>query len=313
MGRIFDNIKKVLTQDVKKFSPFVSMSNLYPMSHFTNYNSFLRAATQISWVYKAVSIVGESIAMVPGFIYDDEENEILTNKILNQMFKRPNEFMTWFEMKEGIVWHLDLTGNVYLLKDEYNALGQPTKIYLLRPDKMEVVPSSTKFIAGYQYDVDGNKIPFKREDIIHIKLPNPISDLVGMGKIEASQITYNTEIAASTYNWKFFENGASPSAILTNEASMNEDSYNRLVKLFQKRQTGFMRMQRPMLLEQGTQYKQMGLSQQDMAFMEQRKFSQQEILSIFGVPPAKAGIMEYASYANVKEQENTYRKDTLKP
>jgi len=114
-------------------------------------------------------------------------------------------------------WFLDLTGNAYILKDSINMKNLPTELYLLRPDRMEVVPSRTDFIAGYQYNLDGRKISFKKEDIIHIKLPNPRNPFYGMGKIEACKIVYDTEIAASGYNWNFFKQGASPAAILSNE------------------------------------------------------------------------------------------------
>jgi len=300
------------TKDLKSFIMPISLSQLYPQSNFTDYNSYLSAAQTISWVYKCVSIVGENVATTDGYVYDTKDNEI-HDPVLDKLFDKPNEWMSWYEFKEALLWYLWLTGNCYILKDEINMKKQPTKMYLLRPDYMQVIPSKTKFIAGYQYVVNGEKIPFAIDDIIHLKLPNPRNEFYGMGKIEACKVVYDTEIAASTYNWNFFNHGATPAAILENEGTLDDDSYRRLSKQFEARHVGFKKMQRPMLLEQGTKYTQLGLSQQDMAFFEQRKFTREEILSIFGVPPAKAGILEYASFANTKEQENTFRKDTLKP
>jgi len=312
---IFDGFKKRLEKvvtDTKNFIIPVSLTDIYPKSMFTDYDSYLSAAQQISWVYKCVSIRGECVANTDFYLVDSEEKEVKSD-ILTQLFTQPNEWMTWFDFTEALIWYLDLTGNVYIIKDEINMLKQPTKLYLIRPDRMQIIPSKTKFIAGYQYNLDGTMIPFSTDEIIHIKTPNPRNDFYGMGKIEACKVVYDTEIAATTYNWNFFNHGATPSAILQNQGTLDDDSYDRLVKQFQSRHVGFKKMQRPLLLEQGTQYTQMGLSQQDMAFIEMRKFSREEILSIFGVPPAKAGILEYASYANTKEQESTFRKDTLKP
>lgn len=308
---IFKREKKLVTGN-KEFMIPLSSSQLYPVSKFTDYNSFLSAAKTISWVYKCSSIIGENVATTQGFVYDSKDQE-MHNPILDQLFTLPNEWMTWYDMKEVMTWYLLLTGNAYILKDEINLKGQPTKLYLIRPDRMQIVPSKNEFIAGYQYDVDGHKYPFTKDEIIHLKLPNPTDELYGMGKIEACKVVYDTEIAASTYNWNFFQQGASPSGVLTNPSTLDEDTYRRLQKQFSQRHTGYQKMLRTLLLEQGTQYTQLGLSQQDMAFMEQRKFTREEILSIFGVPPAKAGILEHASYANTKEQENTFRKDTLKP
>lgn len=315
LKRTADTVKGIFTKtanDLKNFIIPVSVSSLYPVSKFADYNSYLSAAQIISWVYKCVSIVGENVATTDGWVYDNKDNEV-EDDVLDQLLTNPNEWMSWYEFKEAMLWYLWLTGNVYILKDEINMLKQPTKMYLLRPDRMQIIPSKTKFIAGYQYDLDGKKIPFSVDEIIHLKLPNPRNLWYGMGKIEACKIVYDTEIAASTYNWNFFNHGAAPAAILTNEGTLDDDSYRRLSKQFEVRHVGFKKMQRPLLLEKGTQYKQLGLSQQDMGFFEQRKFTREEILSIFGVPPAKAGILEYASFANTKEQENTFRKDTLKP
>jgi SPP1 gp7 family putative phage head morphogenesis protein len=52
----------------------------------------------------------------------------------------------------------------------------------------------------------------------------------------------------------------------------------------------------------GVDVQELGQSNRDMEFIDLRRFSREQILAIFDVPPAVAGVFEYANYANAKEQ-----------
>jgi len=90
MGMV-DTFKKMFSK-AKSFMIPLSMADVYPKSNFNDYNSYLSAAQTISWVYKCVSIRGESIATVKGFVYDQKGEEVKSEG-LNKLFTKPNKLM----------------------------------------------------------------------------------------------------------------------------------------------------------------------------------------------------------------------------
>lgn len=66
----------------------------------------------------------------------------------------------------------------------------------------------------YSYSVNGKKFYFKKEEIITIHNFNPLQKYPfitqGVGDVQAAAIEIDTDNAASTWNWKFFENNAAP-------------------------------------------------------------------------------------------------------
>ena len=68
-----------------------------------------------------------------------------------------------------------------------------------------------------------------------------------------------------------------------------------------------------MILGGGLEYTQVSLSGKDAMFYELAKLSREEILAIFGVPPVRVGILEYASYANATQQMRAYYENTILP
>ena len=61
------------------------------------------------------------------------------------------------------------------------------------------------------------------------------------------------------------------------------------------------------------EYKQLGMSQEDMQWLESQKYNAQRIASIFKVPLHKINDLENATYTNIEHQSLDYVKNTLQP
>jgi HK97 family phage portal protein len=286
-------------------------------SQFRTKRDYLSASQLISWVSVCCSKIATRMAMTGWGIYDADGNET-KNADLLKLFQRPNPFMTFYTLREIIDWHLLLAGNAYILKMKATAYdltprGKYSELWILNPAAVEPILSEQKYIDGYRVRYsNGGELIFKNTDIVHLKEPNPIDDRVGMGKIQANEMLYNTEYAAQYYNWQFFAKGGRPATALVVPGSLNPEQINELEARFEKYR-GVKNSHKNITLTDGMDIKDIGLSQKDMAFIEQRKFSREEILGIFGVPPAVAGIFEYANYANSKEQTQMFLADTIAP
>lgn len=287
-----------------------------PQSKLFNTKTYLKASQMITWTGVCCSHIGEDVANSVYGIYNEKDRPVESEE-LAALLSRPNPFMTGGELLEMMAWFYLLAGNVYILKapkNRYQELaGIPGELWLLNPAiTAPMIDKDAHVPTGYSIKVGLHEIRLKPEDVVHIKAPNPLNAYVGMGKIQYNETMFNTEIAAQHYNWMFFEQGGQPAVALTSQGDIRPEQKKELEERF-KRYQGYKKAHRMMILSGGMDIKTVGLSQKDMAFTELRKFTREEILSIFKVPPSVAGIFEYANYANAEIQERQYWKQAIAP
>lgn len=298
------------------YSWLTAMDNKSVTDNFRCSSDYLKAPQLVSWVNIACSIIGQQVAMTNWGIYD-KNNEPTKNKELIALFNKPNPLMTFFTFREYLIWHLLLTGNAYILKDSATlydlSKNKYSQLWILNSGNTNPILTANG-ISGYKQSLStGAELIYPVEKIIHIKLPNPVDSRIGMGKIQANEILYNTEYSTQYFNWNFFAKGGAPGMALEIPGEFaDEEQKNALLARLKQYQT-VENSNKTIPLTGGMKLTPITLSQQDMMFIDQRKFSREEILGIFGVPPACAGIFEYANYANTKEQKNILKEDTITP
>jgi len=113
-----------------------------------------------SWVYSCVSAICDEVASMTFHLYrykNGEIKEIEEHEILNLLLK-VNQYTTRFDHFWLTQEYLELIGEApWLLDRGENADKPPTSIWLLRPDKLTVLPDKDKIIGGYKYTLEGGK------------------------------------------------------------------------------------------------------------------------------------------------------------
>ena len=96
---------------------------------------------------------------------------------LADLIRQPNDNDDFYTFIERMVTYLQVSGNVYILKERSrtNAL---LKMWLLRPDRVSIMPNDRGKNA-YSYEIDGKEYAIPSEDIAHLALPNPADDVYG--------------------------------------------------------------------------------------------------------------------------------------
>src|SRR5262249_40213903 len=84
--------------------------------------------------------------------------------------------------------------------------------------------------------------------------------------------------------------------------NISEPVAERLRQSWINKHSGVERAHAPDVLPRGLKPEKTGLGQKEMDFVQGRRFSRENTLSTAGVPPAIAGILEYANYANMMPQ-----------
>lgn len=266
-------------------------------------------------VFKCIDLVASNVSTNKYYLQrvnGDNDVDHVTEHPALKLLKRPNRFQTSADLLYQISTHIDVAGVSYLYPVKSLDNSNYVELWALNPNKMKVVPNDKTMISHYEYKVKGKTERFEVGDIIEIKRPNPFNPIEGLSTIEKSRFEIEGVLNAITWNSKFFANGAMPSGILRTEQSLSDDSFRRLKEEYNANYAGKDNAGKLMLLDKGLTFEQMMLKQKDMDFMEQRKFSRDEILAMFGVPK---GILyaDDVNRANAEAAKYFFGEHTLSP
>jgi HK97 family phage portal protein len=262
--------------------------------------------------YRSVRMIAEAAAALPWLLYEGEkewaEHELLT------LLARPNHGQPGREFFEMLFGFLLVAGNAYVEKVELDGVAR--ELYALRPDRVRAVASANGWPEAFEYSVNGQSVRLPRENVLHLKLFNPLNDHYGMSPLEAAQRSIDTHNAASAWNKAMLDNSARPSGALVyaaGDGQLTAEQFERLKRELESSYQGASNAGRPMVLEGGLDWKEMGFSPKDMEFIESKNAAAREIALAFGVPPMLLGIPGDNTFANYAEANRTLWRQTVLP
>jgi HK97 family phage portal protein len=268
-------------------------------------------------VHRAVRLVAENAAACA---YLATENGVGrdTHPLLD-LIARPNPRQDGGGMFEALYAHLLIAGNAYI---EVVAIdGQVRELYVLRPDRMRVVPGPDGWAEAYDYCVGGATVRFDQSaplpPILHLSLFHPLDDHYGLAPLEAAAVAVDTHNAAAAWNKALLDNAARPSGALVytgpDGAVLSDGQFDRLKRELADNYQGTMNAGRPLLLEGGLDWKAMSLTPKDMDFLEAKHTAAREIALAFGVPPMLLAIPGDNTYSNYQEANRVFWRQTVLP
>lgn len=280
-------------------------------------SEYLKAAS--GWVYGCIGVIADEVAGINlklMKINKGTQVEIDEHPAMDVLY-RANNATTRFDLIYNTFQYLELTGEAPWFISK-NKAGKPDQIILLRPDRLTVKPGENgELIGGYIYQVytDSGVQELKLEpnEVVHLKYTDPDHPLRGKGPLQAAALTVDLDNYAERWNTQFFRNSASPAAILRSDKPLAKDVRARLESKLAEHYKGGTNSHKTMVLESGLDWKQVSLSQKDMDFIEQQRFSRDKILAIFRVPRTALGITDDVNRANAEATDYVFAKRTIKP
>ena len=283
-----------------------------------NYGSFAKEAYAKNVVaYQAINRIGDALASVKLNVF--KRNREVSEHPLLALLRRPNPLQSYGDYMSAKVGFLLLAGNCY--EERVTVQGEAKELYQLRPDRMSIIPGTNGVPLAYEYNVNQSKHRFDvnprtlESDVRHLKMFNPINDWYGMSPIEAGAYAIDQNNESMSWMQSLLQNSARPSGALTikDGGTLPEDNFNRLKAQIEEQYSGSANAGRPMLLEGGLEWQQMGLSPTDMGILETKFSSARDIALAFGVPPQLLGIKGDNTYANYAEARLAFWEDTALP
>lgn len=271
----------------------------------------------VSTMFSIVSINSTSVGSVDWKLFrksangdKDSRREVVAHPALT-VWNKPNRFYTRTEFVETEQQHIDLTGEGWwVLYSDPRAPGAgPTEIWPVRPDRIFPVKHPTEFLTGYIYrGPNGEEIPLELDEVIQIRMPNPVDPYRGMGPVQALMTTMYGYQAAMEYNRNFFVNGAEPGGIIEFPDELEDDEWRRHKRRWDSQHRGVSRAHKVAILEGGAKWIDRKYTNRDMEFIGLANFGRDTMREAFGIHKHILGQSDDVNLANALAADTTYAK-----
>lgn len=277
--------------------------------------------------FRAVQLVSRAVARLPIILVDGKKKEIDSHPVLD-LLKKPNPLQGGRRFRENWTAYLLLSGNSYIEGVGVSDFGggSPLELYTHRPDRIVINLSELGTPESFVYNYGGVSKEWMVSSIdgagpmFQLKTFHPTNDVYGLSPIEAARYSIDVHNQSSAWNKSVLQNGARPSGAIVYKPggsqagqAMPDGMYKRMKEQIEERMMGPSNASRPLILEGGIEWQQMGLDAVDMEFMEGRKMSAREICWAFGVPSQMLGIPGDNTYANMEEARAGFYEETVIP
>lgn len=292
---------RILGKD-KAFIPHLSntLDVFDPGNPLREYRTKHEAITaNIGWAFTANDAIARPAARIELKLYrkqkDGDKEEIVEHPVLD-LLRRPNGALTGKQMRRLHFSYMNFAGESYILMMQGDKPFEPGAKKL--PDSLHILPAHLcEFKLGDTYSqsvIKFNNNEYPVTSIIRDLNPDPRNPYFGQSIITAAAATIDTDEQMKDWNRRFFANNARPGLIFSTKEEMSDDAYNRWKQQFADGHTGTENAYKNLLVENGDAKPYM-VSQQDLDFLNSRKFTRDEIFGMFQVSPAVVGVIENAN------------------
>jgi HK97 family phage portal protein len=273
-------------------------------------------ALTISTVWACVGFVCGSISQLPWTVRQKRANgsgsDVRTDHPAYWLLdNRPNPEMSAATFRELALLWCQIFGNFYA-EIEWDRAGRPINLWPIHPRR--VIPDRRQDGTGelyYRVANVGGEIEIDRRDMFHV--PGMSFDgIIGIPVIEYAARSLGVAIAAEEYGAGFFANSGIPSGIIQHPKTISDPAQKRLMERI-KQNAGVYGSQDTLVLEEGMEFKALGLPPEQAQFLETRRFSVEDVCRWFHVPPSKVGHFEKISYNSAEQLSLDVVAETLMP
>lgn len=270
------------------------------------------SAMQQLVVFNCVRVLAESMGMLPCRLLKQTGRVRLPateHRLYPLITMAPNSYMTAQEFWEMLVACLCLRGNFYAYK--VMALGNVVEILPLNPD---IVTPKLKddWTVEYVVNFKSGRRTLTQDEIWHVRLFT-LDGLNGLNPIAYARQALGLGQAMDAHAAKLFTNGAVASGVLSTSETLTPEAFGRLKEEFQGEHMGTANAYKPMILEQGLDWKPISLTAQDTQFIESKKLTEAQICGLFRVPPHLVASMEKMTLNNIEHMGMSFVNYSLVP
>ena len=309
----------VWTRSLVKYS---SVETLAPSYQMVNEEAFVGEGFRgNALVYRCVQLLANSASqpeMVGVRETPEGDADLPPADPLVSLLERPStEHGSQTGFIADVVTYLMLLGEAPLYKVPGEKTGRTVELQLIRPSKIEVEKDSRgNKVYLYRYDPSKNPKRLTPDQIIFLKLRDPLNRARGLAPLAAAARETDTDNEVTDWRKAFFQDGAIPPGILTTEQPASQKQLEEWAVMWTAKYGGKKGAGKTPALAGGLSYQATGVKPGDFTLDEFSGLSESRICMAFGVPPVLVGAkvgLDRSTYANYQHARRSFWEETVSP
>jgi len=262
-----------------------------------------------------VDFLARNIAQLGCHVFrrvSDLDRERLIDHPVANWLRHPNPDTTTYRLFESLIADLALYFNAYWLKvrlDDGN-------LRLVRLPPSEVVVLGGLLRTGFLWTSQGVETPLATSEVCYFNGYNPLNALMGLSPLETLRGLLLEDAAAAQQRQLFWQNASRMEGLIERPKDAprwTPQQKQAWREQWQTRFTGPSSTGQVPVLEDGMTWKQMSWSAKDAEYVSGRMLTREECARAFHIPLPMVGILEHATFSNIKEQHKQLYADCLGP
>lgn len=283
-----------------------------------NGTDFLRAFEISLYVNKALTKRSEKVGEIE-FVLRDNNNEIIddTKGLLDILYK-PNPLLTGRQFWGLWQNYFDIYGATYIFVERGSELFGPKNkilgLHLLRPDLVKPFFNDDGTVSKYEYKQEnGETTTYQGEQVLYIYRPDPRNPLKGMSLLKAGINAIQTETQISTYHARVLANGGKVESMFKFNTTLNKEQLGEIKDQYRKEYAGAKKSGTPLFVGGDADYKRLGLTPEELSFLEAKKVTLEDICILTSVPKAILASFDDIQYSNAEASIRVFLRETIRP
>jgi HK97 family phage portal protein len=234
---------------------------------------------------------------------------------LAALIKTPNPSgkTTRYRLLSGTMMDLGIYYRAYWLKLRSTDTGQ---LAVLRIPPIYMQTKGTLVPTGYEMNLGGKRYVFAPQDVVHFWGDNPENAADGLSPMETLGRLLDEDEAAGAHRERYWQNAARMGGIIERPATAPDwgvETRNRFKAEFEALYSGSEAAGRTAILEDGMVWKPGTFSSEQSEGVEHRKLTREEVARSYHIPLPMIGILDHATFSNIREQHKNLYQDCLGP
>ena len=271
-------------------------------------------------VRTVTGFLGRNIASLGLHVYelvDDNDRRRVRDHALARLMSRPSPAATRYDFIEALVQDLAIYDRYLAIKLKPEGSESPGGLLRIPPALWKPVGDDWLYPEAYEVKGSKGRRTFKPDEVVAMTGYSPSGDLGGVSPLESLRNVLAEEYEAARMRAQTFRNGARVSGYLERPAGAPEWSKTgreRFKTAWRSQYTGGgTEAGGTPILEDGMKFVDAHQSARDLQYIESRKLTREEVAAAYYIPPPMVGLLDHATFSNIREQHKQLYQDTLGP
>lgn len=247
-----------------------------------------KTALEVSTVLACARVIAEGIAQVPLKLYrqdGDSKHPATDHPLYRLLYRKPNGWMTSFELRETMAIHAVLTGNAYAF---INRLRGEVREILPIPPNCVSVKQEDDYRLTYTVTAPSGKVQeFPQEAIWHWRGPS-WDAVVGLDAVKLAREAIGLAMAAEATQARMQADGAAMTGVYSVDGNLTDEQY-RMLRKYLDQEFFSEKASKVKLLDRGAKFYPISMTAVDAQLLETRKYQVEKICEAMRVFPIMIG------------------------